>query len=241
MLNFFKKEARRPKTAAIIVAAGQSTRMNGQSKQFAELLGKPVLAYALEAFEQSPSVDEIYVVCREHDILLVSDIVGHFGITKAVSILPGGATRCESVRCGLDAAGGCDFIAIHDGARPCILPEHIDAAVAAAQQCGAAALGVPVADTLKAVGEDGVITGTLDRQGVWQIQTPQVFAGELIRSAHQNALEKHIEATDDCLLAEAVGARVLVVEGSPDNIKITRPDDLLLASGILLQRGGVVL
>lgn len=110
MLDFFKKDKSKPiKTAAIIVAAGQSSRMNCENKQFIDILGKPALTYSLEAFQSSPSIDEIYVVAREQDILFISDIVNTYGITKTVSIVAGGKTRTESVKCGIDAAGGCDF------------------------------------------------------------------------------------------------------------------------------------
>lgn len=236
MFDFFKKSKARDntnKTAALIVAAGNSSRMNNENKQFVEIFGKPVVAYALEAFENSPSIDEIYVVARENDILLVSDIISNYGISKAVSIVPGGDSRQQSVKNGLDAVGECGYIAIHDGARPCILPEHIELAVSAASVCGAAALGIPVSDTLKFVGDDSVISGTLDRKGVWQIQTPQVFKSEIIKRAHENALENNLNATDDCALVECLGIKVCVVEGASSNIKITKHEDVYIARGII--------
>jgi 2-C-methyl-D-erythritol 4-phosphate cytidylyltransferase len=233
-MSGFLKEKNKPCTvAAIIAAAGQSSRMNNENKQFADILGRPVLAYSLEAFENSPSVDEIYVVSRENDILFVSDIIKSFNITKAVSIVPGGQTRSQSVKKGLEAAGDCSLIAIHDGARPCILPEHIELTIAAAAQCGAAALGCPVTDTLKKVNDDLTIAGTIERNGLWQIQTPQVFKSEIIRKAYEQALH---DATDDCALVESMGVKVRMVRGTASNIKITHKDDICTARGIIAYR-----
>ncbi|OQB14562.1 MAG: 2-C-methyl-D-erythritol 4-phosphate cytidylyltransferase [Firmicutes bacterium ADurb.Bin193] len=239
MFDFLKKKKpdKKSRVAAIITAAGSSTRMNGVNKQFSDILGAPVLAYTLRAFEATPCIDEIIVTAREEDILLVYDIIREYDISKASSVVTGGDTRQKSVKIGIDAAGECHIIAIHDGARPCILPEHIELAVSAAERYGAAAVGCPVADTLKLVGENSFIATTLDRKGIWHIQTPQVFKSGIIKAAHDNAQSEGIEATDDCALVERAGYQVYVVLGDSGNIKITTPQDLFIARGIIESRG----
>ena len=236
MFNLFKKNEM-PKThkvSAIVVAAGQSSRMGAEvSKQFIEILGKPVLAYSLEALQNSPSVDEIVIVTREVDILLVSDIIREYAIRKATNVLVGGDTRQQSVQNGLNEITDAEIILIQDGARPCVLPEHIERTILAAQACGAAALGCPVTDTLKTVNSEDVIIGTVDRNGVWQIQTPQAFKNDIIRRAYKNASENGINATDDCALVEKLGVLVSVVSGTSSNIKITTQDDIYIARGII--------
>jgi len=236
MFNFFKKNET-PKThkvSAIVVAAGQSSRMGTEaSKQFIEILGKPVLAYSLEALQNSPSIDEIIVVTREIDILIVSDIIREYGIKKATNIIVGGETRQQSVQNGLNEITDAEIIVIHDGARPCVLPQHIEETILAAQACGAAALGFPASDTLKTVNSEGVIIGTVERNGVWQIQTPQVFKNDIIRKAYENADENGMTATDDCALVEKLGVLVSVVCGASSNIKITTQDDVYIARGII--------
>jgi 2-C-methyl-D-erythritol 4-phosphate cytidylyltransferase len=234
MFNFMKKHSDGERVTAIVAAAGQSTRMNSENKQFADILGRPVLYYSLRALQDAPSIDEIYIVARECDILSVGDLIRAYGISKAVSVIAGGQTRRQSVRIGLDAVGACDLIAIHDGARPCILPAHIERVVAAAARWGAAALGCPVSDTLKRTDGDGCVTETVDRERLWRIQTPQVFRSGIIRNAHEAA--SGLEATDDCALVEAAGGTVRVVAGDSANIKITTPDDLALARAVLRER-----
>lgn len=224
------------KTIAIIVAAGSSSRMNYVNKQFVDILDKPVLAHTLEAFQNALLVNEIIVVSKEQDILAVSDIIKAYNITKSTSVVPGGETRAQSVKAGIDSCADCDFIAIHDGARPCVLPEHIDKTVSYAINQGAAALGCRVFDTLKTVSDDLYITGTADREGIWQIQTPQVFKSEIIKEAYEYALINGIEATDDCGLVEQIRIKVVAVEGSRTNIKITLYDDISLAEAIIEQR-----
>ena len=232
MPGFFKSKYKKQQhVTAVLVAAGSGTRMHmAGSKQLAEICGRPVIAHTLEAFQAAELVDDIVLVARQSDILLLSDIARAFDITKVTDIVSGGATRCESVRRGLEAAAG-EVVAIHDGARPCVLPEHIDAAVRCALEHGAAALGCRVADTLKAADENGVITGTVDRRGLWQVQTPQVFAKELIVRAYESG--DAAAATDDCMLAEQAGIPVRLVEGAATNIKITVQADLALAEAIL--------
>lgn len=229
MFGFFKKH--NPSVTAIIAAAGNGTRMNiKNSKQLIEIEDMPVIAHSLCAFQRSELIDEIVIVTRESDLLVMADIAKEFGISKVSHIIKGGETRTDSVKNGIDCAKG-DFVAIHDGARPCIKTEHIDLTVKKAFETKAAALGCPVADTLKKVDENGFIATTVDRNNMWQIQTPQVFEKKLIKKAYETADTNG--ATDDCMLVEAIGERVAMVKGDKSNIKVTLQEDVGLATAIL--------
>ena len=221
---FFKKKKERVKVAAIVLAAGQSRRM-GEKKEFIEILDKPALAYSLLAFQQTEIVDSIIVVTREQDILFVGDVVKAYDITKVTGIIAGGAERSDSVRRGLDEAKDADYFAIHDGARPCVTPECIDAVITAAIDNKAATLAHRATDTLK-YAKDGAITGSVDRDDLWHIETPQCFAAPIIRKAHEGGAR----GTDDTGL---VDVPVYVVESNCNNIKITVQSDLELAEAIL--------
>lgn len=228
LFNFFKKS---DCASAIIVAAGNGTRMKSEkSKQLLEINHIPVIAHTMMAFEKSDFIDEIVVVTREADILIMSDIAREFKISKITSIINGGATRTDSVKNGLSAVKN-KIVAIHDGARPCIKTEDIDKAVQKAMETGAAALGVPVTDTLKRVDENGIITHTVSRDNLWSIQTPQVFDKELIMKAYKEGNTEG--ATDDCMLLESIGVKVEMVEGHRSNIKVTVQEDVDLVSAIL--------
>ena len=217
--------------SAIVAAAGSGLRMNSEkSKQLIEICGKPVIAHSLLALENSPHLGEIIIVTRESDILIMSDISKEFGITKVTDIIKGGDTRTESVKNGILHAKY-DFVAIHDGARPCADPNDIEKVIETAFSSDAAALGCRVCDTLKRADESLVITETVDRENLWQIQTPQVFRKGLILKAYESAGTEG--ATDDCMLVENTGEKVTVVEGKKSNIKITFPDDIPLAEAIL--------
>lgn len=217
-------------TTAILPAAGNSTRMQGtQSKQLILLNGIPVLARTLKAFDQADEVDDVIVVARRQDIPLIWDIIKEFEIQKTRLVLPGGATRQASVWNGLQEISHEGFVLIHDGARPFIHPDQINEAVRALYTWEAVTLGIPVKDTIKTV-RDGRITETVPREHLYQIQTPQGFRVKTLYAAHQNP---STEATDDCMLVEAMGIHVHVISGSAVNIKITTPEDLLLAKGIL--------
>ena len=228
LFNFFKKT---DCATAVIVAAGNGTRMKSEkSKQLIEINDIPVIAHTLIAFEKSDVIDEIVVVTRESDILIISDIAKEFGISKVTNIVKGGATRTDSVKNGICEAKN-KYVAIHDGARPCITPEDIEKTVKKAMETGAAALGCPVTDTLKKVDENGIITDTVSRENLWAIQTPQVFEKDLILKAYKNGNTDG--ATDDCMLLESIGVKVSMVCGSRNNIKITVPEDVDMASAIL--------
>ena len=231
LADFLKKKHT---VSAVIVAAGSGTRMKMQKrKQLVEINHMPVIAHTLKAFEKTDIIDEIIIVTREEDILIMWDIVKEFEISKITEIVKGGATRTDSVRNGLYAARG-DFVAIHDGVRPCIKPEHIKKTVLKAMETGAAALGCPVTDTLKRVDENGIITDTVTREGIWAIQTPQVFKKDLLLKAYNQGNTEG--ATDDCMLLESIGVKVAMVEGDRSNIKVTVQDDIDMVSSILLQK-----
>lgn len=226
----------KPYVTAIIVAAGNSTRMSGDiSKQLIPLLGKPVIAYTFSAFEQADSITDVVVVCRECDMQDIKAVAESEGCKKIKAFTKGGATRCDSVRAGILAA--CDettHFAIHDGARALILPQDIDKVVVSAMECDAAALAVPVVDTVKIVDDDGFVLSTPDRCTLRAAQTPQVFEKNLYMSALESSFSS--EFTDDCALIETAGGRIRLVTGDYNNIKITTPGDVPLAETILSKR-----
>lgn len=222
---------------AIIVAAGNSSRMGLEfSKQFIPLCGAPVIAHTLRAFEKSEIIDSIVVVCREQDMDEIIKIASDFGCKKARAFVKGGDTRDKSVRNGIEA---CDerttHFAIHDGARPLIESEDIKNVVNAAFECGAAALGTPVTDTIKVVDSENRILSTPDRSNLRAVQTPQVFAKELYLGALANGSAAGI--TDDCQLVESIGASVSIIISKGQNIKLTTQNDIKIAEMILRERG----
>ena len=230
MLPFFKKarEARNPRCAALVAAAGSSARMGGVNKLLQPLEGVPVLVRTLAALQVSGSVDEIVVAAREEDILEISQLCRTYGLTKCKKVIRGGENRTQSARLGtLECASKAKLIAIHDGARPFVTVQVIEDAVAQAAVNGAAAPAVPVKDTIKAA-HDGLVERTLDRTELYAVQTPQVFDGDLIRAALQKAVDDGVSLTDDCAAVERLGMRVALTPGDERNIKLTTPADLLI-------------
>ena len=219
-------------TSVIIAAAGSGTRMKTNTSKLLIKLGKrPVLALTLAAFEKASEVDDIIVVTREKDINKVKRLASVFGIKKLTAVVCGGDTRQMSIYNALGEVKG-ELVLIHDGARPFVTPEQIDEVARTLYENDAAALGIPVTDTLKSV-KDNYITGTVDRESLVSIQTPQGFKTEIIRRAHEAATESGLSVTDDCALCENIGIKIKVVGGSSANIKITAPDDLAIAESIL--------
>lgn len=219
---------------AIIVAAGSSTRM-GQPKLLIPLCGKPVLAHTLSAFDRS-SVDALVVVTREQDIPLFTSLGEQ--LTKPCTFVTGGSTRQQSVANGIAAVPAqTTVVAIADGARPLVTPEEIDRVITVAVTSGAASAAVRAKDTIKQADADGIITATPDRSTLWQVQTPQVFSLPLYKRAMEAAARDGLDLTDDCQLAEHVGAKVTLVETSYENIKITTPEDIATATAFLRRRG----
>lgn len=233
-----KEQEERPEAfvSAIIVAAGQSRRMGGDtSKQFILIDGVPVIVRTLKAFEIAERIREVVIAARQEDIPQMYALIQDYEITKVKQIITG-RRNAPGERFPRDRAGGWkmqDFLAIHDGARPLIRPQEIDLAVSAAVEHGAAALGVPVKDTVKQVDADGKIVDTPERSTLWAVQTPQVFSRALYLRAAEQAGEAAAQLTDDCQLIERTGAPVYLVRGAYANLKITTPEDVFAAEGIL--------
>jgi len=229
----FKNIFKRTGCSAVIAAGGSSRRMDGENKLFLLIRSKPVLAYTLEAFQKCGLIDEIIVVAQEDKLDRVREICAEYGITKAVKILLGGKTRLESVMAGVYAASDkAGVIAIHDGARPCITEKVIRRAVTAAKIHNSAVPAIPVTSTIKRV-RDNVVVETVNRDELVEVQTPQVFAADLIKAALTNASKKSIEITDDSMAVELLGVKVHTVEGARENIKLTTRKDILIAEAIL--------
>ena len=223
-----------PRATAVVVAAGSASRMRAD-KLFLMLADRPVLAWSLGALERAASIERIVIVTRPDRIVAVQDACHEFGITKAGDVIPGGSTRARSVLAGVEAAGEAALLAIHDGARPFVPPALIDALVMAADECGAAAPGVPVKDTIKQIDAEGFVLRTPDRGTLRAIQTPQVFDAALLRRALRLALERGLDPTDDCAAVESFGAKVHILEGDEMNFKLTTPADFALAETIIMQ------
>ncbi len=220
-----------PSTTAVIVAAGNSTRM-GTPKQFIPLNERPLIAYTLAAFEQCAAIGEIVIVAQEEHHSRLRDIAATYGITKLSAIVCGGSTRQQSVRNGVNVCHA-DYVAIHDGARPLVTPEIIERVIQGAVQYGAAAAAVHVKDTVKIADENGLVIETPDRATLWNVQTPQIFEKALYERALEHAIAQGLDLTDDCQLIEAIGQPVKLVEGSYTNIKVTTPEDVPFAEELL--------
>lgn len=222
------------KTSAVIVAAGSGSRMGaGYNKVYMPLCGEPVLRHTLKAFANSGVCDEIVIVTGADDFDRAKAAADGLGIEYKLT--EGGETRQHSVINGIKAASG-ELVAVHDGARALITPELINEVITAAKECGGAALGVVAKDTIKVADEDGYITATIERNSAYQIQTPQVFAREELIKAHEKALSDGFAATDDCAVMERIGAKIKIVNGSYENIKLTTAEDIFTAEGILSKR-----
>ena len=220
-------------TSAVIVCAGNSTRMGGVNKILLPLGERLVIGVTMLAFQKCESISEIVIVAREQDIPAIKAEAEAAGITKLIACTPGGATRQESVINGMKCISkGTELVAVHDGARPLVKPEHIEKVVKDAIVFGGATLGVPVKDTIKTV-EDGLITDTPPRKFLYITQTPQIFKRSLYFEGIDFALEHGLDFTDDCQLVEAIGGKVAMTVGDYTNIKITTPEDIRLAEVLM--------
>jgi 2-C-methyl-D-erythritol 4-phosphate cytidylyltransferase len=204
--------------------------MGGLDKLFAPLGGRPLLARTLAAFEECAAIDRVVLVLAMENLARGLALAEEEGLSKVRTVSPGGRRRQDSVREGLKALGGCDWVVVHDGARPLVTPQLIEAGLAAAQETGAAVCALPAQDTVKRVDEQGRVVRTLDRRRLWLIQTPQVFRYDILLDAHERSRQP---ATDDAALVERLGQDVRVYPGSPRNLKVTTPDDLALAEALL--------
>lgn len=224
-------------TTIIVVAAGSSTRM-GQPKQHILLQGKPVLLHTLQALQQTAAVDALVLVTREEDMAYFTALAADCGITKLQSVVAGGASRQQSVQKGLSVLPAqTTLVGIHDGARPLVEPSAIEAVIARAAITGGAALAVPIKDTVKQADGDRHITATLERNGLWRVQTPQVFEKKAFCAAMEAAHRQGQLFTDDCCLMEQAGFAVELVDGSERNLKLTTPEDIRLAQALMSMTG----
>ena len=224
------------KTVAIVPAAGSGSRMNREvSKQYLALAGRPVLAHTLGVLEACPGVHRIFVVVPPQDVSAVrDDVLAPWDLRKVAAIVPGGRERQDSVRAGLDAADrDADIVLIPDAVRPLIPVDLVECCIRAAAEAGAATLGVPVKDTVKEVAPDGRIVRTCDRTVLWLTQTPQAFRRDIIERAHREAFRDGFRGTDDTTLVERLGIAARMIPGDYRNIKITTPEDLVVAEALL--------
>lgn len=221
------------KNVAIVLCAGRGTRMNSEvQKQYLLIKGKPVVYYSLYAFEMCPFIDEIVLVTGRDEIEYCrQEIVEKYGLKKVTSIVEGGKERYHSVFEGLKAIVGCDYVYIHDGARPFIDQGLLQRACDSVHLHKACVVGMPVKDTIKVISQDGFAEHTPDRSMLWMVQTPQVFQYQLVFEAYKNIMEDPtVQVTDDAMVVEKMSnTKVKMVEGSYKNIKITTPEDLEIA------------
>lgn len=230
---------------AIILSAGQGKRMNSDvPKQYLDLDQKPIIYHTIKAFHES-FVDEIILVCGANDIdYCTNEIVKKYSFTKVKQIVAGGAERYDSVLNGLRAAGICDYIFIHDGARPFVTRDVLERTLISVKEHKACIVAVPVKDTIKVVAKDGKVDATPKRSTLYQVQTPQAFSYSIIKDVYESfALKRNDEEyrqmtfTDDAMMVETFSdCPVYVVEGNYDNIKITTPEDIQIGERILERR-----
>ena len=226
------------KIAAIILAAGQGKRMKSKiQKQYLLLKEKPVLYYSIRAFEQS-SVDTIVLVTGKEEMLYCKEeIIKRYNFQKIVYITEGGRERCHSVYKGLQALPkDIEYVLIHDGARPFVTKQMIEDTITAVKEYKACVVGMPVKDTIKITNTDQFSIQTPERQYVWAVQTPQAFSFELVWKAYSMLMEKEIPVTDDAMVVETfLHYPVKLIEGSYKNIKITTPEDLIIAHALFME------
>ena len=218
-----------PNLGAIIVAAGTSQRMGGLNKAFAPLGNKPLLAWSVDTCQECQLVSRIAIALRKDDLASGQKLARQRGWTKVSRVYPGGRRRQDSVKRGLPEMAGCDWVMVHDGARPFLTLELIQDGLEAARETGAAIAAVPVTDTIKLSSDAGLIEETLSRDKLWLAQTPQIFGLELLTRAYKKLTA---EATDDASAVERLGYKVKLYRGSYRNIKVTTPADLVLAEVI---------
>ncbi len=229
-------EIRMGKLGVVIVAAGTGTRMQSSvSKQYLLLLGKPIIIHTLEVFQEIAAVDEMVLVVGESEVISVREMIKKYPhLDKIINIIPGGKDRQSSVFEGLkQLTQGLVWVMVHDGVRPFVSQAHFNALFNEMLRSEAAVLAVQVKETIKVVDCDKQIESTPDRSKLWAIQTPQAFRFDTLIQAHKLAAEQAFLGTDDAMLVERLGIPVKVVEGGYTNIKITTPDDLLIAESIL--------
>ncbi len=218
---------------AIIAAAGYSQRMGGADKIFTPLGGRPLLSWTIEVFQRCPSIQQIAVVVSERGLEEGRRLLEKEGWSKVVKVCLGGERRQDSVMEGLKGLVDCNWVVIHDGARPLVTVDLIQKGLAEALESGAAVAAVPVKDTIKVAGPYRMVQETLERSRLWSVQTPQVFRFDIIMEGYRRAGD---QVTDDASLVERLGYKVKLYHGSYDNIKVSTPEDLALAEVLLRKR-----
>ncbi|MGH7482805.1 MAG: 2-C-methyl-D-erythritol 4-phosphate cytidylyltransferase [Longimicrobiales bacterium] len=220
----------------VVAAAGAGTRMDTTApKQYALLAGRPLLEHALRPFLARADVSVVLVSLPAGDVATPPPWLT--ALDPRIRIVAGGEARCDSVWHALEALpDDVEIVLVHDAARPLVTPEIVARVIAEAGKGHGAVPAVPVTDTIKQVGPDGAVLGTPDRSALWRAQTPQGFPAAMLVGAYRSARQRREPATDDAMLAERAGGRVVIVEGSPDNLKVTRASDLALAEAILSAR-----
>jgi len=222
------------KVGAVIAAAGSSQRMGGVDKAFALLYGEPILARVIDVFQRCSPIDQIVVVVSEQNLERCRRLVAEQGWSKVTDVCVGGRRRQDSVVAGLSRLSHCYWVVIHDGARPLLTEDLVYRGLTEVKETGAAVAAVPVTDTIKLVGEARLVQQTPPQHNLWAVQTPQVFSFDIITEAYRQAKQ---DVTDDATLVEQLGYRVKLYTGAYDNIKITTPDDLVLAEVLWQKRG----
>lgn len=213
------------KIGAVIVGAGYSQRM-GEDKIFMSLVGKPLIAWAVDICQNHRPINQIVLVLNESNLHSGRRLATERNWSKVKDICPGGQQRQDSVKNGLDTLAECDWVLIHDGARPFLTHDLIRDGLEAAQSTGAAAAAIPVKDTIKMSDDAGIVRDTLQRQKLWAVQTPQIFRFDIITYAYKQVKDA---VTDDASLVEKLGYEVKLYMGSYNNIKVTTPEDMALA------------
>ncbi|HNS14562.1 MAG TPA: 2-C-methyl-D-erythritol 4-phosphate cytidylyltransferase [Syntrophorhabdaceae bacterium] len=229
------------RTLAIILAGGAGKRMGAATnKQFLLIDNKPIIVHTLQIFEECRAIDGIYLVVNQKDLPMIQEeILETYRFNKILKLVIGGRLRQDSVRNGLEAIETpCDIVIIHDGARPFVSPSFIDKGIFLMEMFDAVIPALPVKDTIKAVSKEGFVQKTLERDSLWHVQTPQTFKYDLITKAYREGVAKKLYGYDDATFLEHMGKKVKVIEGSPYNIKITTPEDLIIARGMLSQLKG---
>ncbi|MCX5809341.1 MAG: 2-C-methyl-D-erythritol 4-phosphate cytidylyltransferase [Proteobacteria bacterium] len=231
------------RTLAIILAGGSGKRMGtATNKQFLLLDNKPIIVRTLQIFEECRPVDGVYLVVNQKDLpIMQEEILETYKFNKVLKLVIGGRLRQDSVRNGLEAIENpCDIVIIHDGARPFVSPSFIEKGIFLMEMFDAVISALPVKDTIKTVSKEGFVMKTLERDSLWNVQTPQTFKYDLIVKAYREGMNKKLYGYDDATFLEHMGKKVKVIEGSPYNIKITTPEDLIIAKGMLSQLKGNV-
>lgn len=207
--------------------------MQGIDKTFVNVLGRPLILHTLSVFLDSDDVDKVVLVLPESNVEKARAVVGELKRVDKVSLCPGGERRQDSAARGLEALGPCEWVVVHDGARPCLTAEILSSALWEARRSGNAVVAVPVADTVKRANSEGFVSDAVSRDGLWAMQTPQIFPMHVLQRAYR---EVNQDVTDDASMVEALGIKVKLTPGSATNLKVTTPGDLEVAETILRSR-----